>query len=131
MKHPSPPSVFISYALADRTQVKKLFDELKSVGVIGQRDQIVDHAKIIVKGPSRRDDVRKAIEDASKIIVIWSSGGAESEWVNYEIAMADALGKQIIVVVPKGERSPIPDQIAENTIFEMDSVGQLTPGSSD
>lgn len=130
--------VFVSYALADRTQIKKLLNELRVLGVVGQNDELIDHVKILMQAATEtaedgqvhgsdligatRSRIREAIKDVSKVIVIWSSGGAESQWVNYETAMANALGKEVIVIVPKGERSQIPDQIAENRIVEIDSV---------
>ena len=123
MNKSHPQSVFLAYALADRPQVKKLLGRLKVMGVMRDSDEIIDHAKIIVEGSgTRREEVRNAINKADKLVVVWSKGGAESAWVNYETAMADALGKEIVVLVPKGQRSELPSLIAENAVLEMDSI---------
>src|SRR5712691_5542650 len=96
-------SVFISYAMDDKPRIKKVIEELKTGQIIEEGDKIVDTSDIFVPGSSLRTQVRKAIEAASKVVVVWSGAGAESDWVNYETGMAEALAKPILVVVPKGE----------------------------
>jgi hypothetical protein len=54
--------------------------------------------QVLQPGVSIRDTVRKAIEDASSIVVLWTEAAARSANVNYELGMADALGKPIVLV---------------------------------
>jgi TIR domain-containing protein len=118
MKTSEPQSVFLSYALADRPQVKARLAGLKSTGTITKNESITDHSKIIMDSSANRNEIRKAIEKASRVIVIWSTSSAESAWVNYETGMADALGKKITIVVPKGSKYQIPDRIPRDEILE-------------
>ena len=118
-----PDFVFISYAAHDKSRVRKVIGELKVRGVLGERDKVVDTADLLLlPGLSIRGQVQKAIEDASKVIIIWSGAGAKSEWVNYETGMAEALGKPIFAVIPKGERSSLPIQLADTQVIELEDV---------
>ncbi len=117
MKTSEPQSVFLSYALADRPQVKSRVSGLRSSGTITENESITDHSKVIMDSSASRSEVRKAIEKASRVVVMWSSRSAESEWVNYETGMADALGKKITIVVPKDSQYQIPDRIPRDEIL--------------
>jgi hypothetical protein len=57
----------------------------------------------LVPGSSIREGIREGIESASMVIVVWRREASAS--VNYETAMADALDKPIVLVVPEGEPS--------------------------
>jgi hypothetical protein len=115
-------SVFISYADRDKSRVRKVIGELKLRGVLSERDKVIDAKGLLVPGSNARDQVQKAIEDASKVIVIWSGAGAESAWVNYEAGMAEALGKPIFVVLGKGERSGLPIDLSDTQVIELEDV---------
>jgi hypothetical protein len=114
-------TVFISHAANDKSRIKKVIGELRSKGIVQSDDEIVDHSNIL-PGADWRNEVHKAIEGASKVVVVWPAGSAESPRAYYESAMAEALDKPIIVVVAKGQRSLVPDQLNENTVLELDSV---------
>jgi hypothetical protein len=71
----------------------------------------IDDTRLLCKTPTReedlpvkhgalRDQVRARIQSASKLIVIWGTASANSQWVKYEIGLADVLGKPIIAVIP-------------------------------
>jgi hypothetical protein len=115
-------SVFLSYAANDKSRVPKVVGELKLRGVLGERDKVIDSTSLFVSGFSVRDQVQKAIEGASKVIVIWSGHGAKSEWVNYETGMADALGKPIFVVIQKGERANLPMHLTDTQVIELEDA---------
>ena len=55
-----------------------------------------------------REDIRKQIQSATKVIVIWGSASANSSWVNYELGLADALRKPILVVMPVNDATELP-----------------------
>lgn len=118
----SAHKVFISHAFRDPRHLRKLMGELRSKGVVDPSDEIIDISAAVDTGGSVRGQVRKAIESASKVIVVWGEGDADSEWVNYESGMADALEKPIIIVIPKGQKSRIPTQLIENTVLELENV---------
>ena len=114
--------IFISYAMGDRPRIEKVIAELKVRGVVREGDKIMEPTKEFVPGSSIRGELRKAIQAASKVVV-WSGAGAESQWVNYETGMAAALGKPIIVVVPKGVASRIPANLADIQVIELPNDG--------
>jgi hypothetical protein len=115
-------SVFVSYALDDRSRIPKVLDQLKARGVLSPREKVVDTSTIVVAGSTWRGQIRKAIENASKFVVIWSDAADTSDWVNYETGMAEALGKPILVVVPKGEISRVPGNLKETQIIEIEEI---------
>ncbi len=49
-----------------------------------------------------REVIKKQIQSASKVVVIYTSNTESSQWVNYEVGIADALDKPVIVVGAKG-----------------------------
>jgi hypothetical protein len=103
MKSRKPSQVFVSHAKADASRVKGILKGLVSTGVLHQADQVFNEKDLPSGHRSLRDEVRKQIQAASKVIVVWGPNSATSQWVNYEIGLADALGKPIIFVVPKDE----------------------------
>jgi succinyl-CoA synthetase alpha subunit len=115
-------NVFLSYASEDKLLIRKVLDQLKAKGVLSPREKVVDISAIAVPGSSMRRQVREAIENASKFVVVWNDTALTSDWVNYEIGMAEALGKPILVVVPKGETSRIPGNLKETQVIEMEEI---------
>jgi hypothetical protein len=115
-------SVFISYAQDDKSRIRKVIGELRSRGIVKEGDEITYAPEIFVPGSSIRGQVRKAIEASSKVVLVWSGAGAESDWVNYEAGMAEALGKPIVVVIPKGGMPRIPSNLDGIEILELENV---------
>jgi hypothetical protein len=113
---------FLSYAYDDKSRISNVVKELKSKGIVEAHDKITETSEIFVPGVSVRGQVRKAIEAASKFVVVWSVAGGKSDWVNYEIGMAEALGKPILVIVPKGEISQLPNSLKHSQIIELENV---------
>jgi hypothetical protein len=114
-------SVFLSYAFHDKTKIQKVLDKLTARGILSPREVWVD-SSAIVAGSSWRGQIREAIESASKFVVVWTDEADTSDWVNYETGMAEALGKPILVVVPKGETSRIPGNLKETQIVEIEDI---------
>lgn len=112
-------SVFISYAIGDKSRIKKVIRKLMSQGIVDEGEKVTDISDID-PGSSVRLQVRSAIEAASKVVVVWSDTGSGSDWVNYEAGMAEALGKPIFVVVPKGQGGRLPHNFADTQIIELD-----------
>jgi hypothetical protein len=115
-------SVFLSYARDDKSKIRKVIRELKSKGIVTPYDAIIDPPEIVDVGANWSGDVREAIARASKFVVVWSAAAGASGWVNYETGMADALGKAILVAVPKGAAARIPANLRERQVIELDSI---------
>jgi hypothetical protein len=71
------------------------------------------------------EDVRTVIRDriarSDTFLLVWSQSAAESAWVQYEVGMAQALGKPILVVLIGGDPSKLPGDLAETQHVELDT----------
>ena len=117
-------SVFISYAMENEPRIAKVIGQLKSKGIVTKNDKIIHASDIFVTGSSIRATVRKAIKDASKVIVVWSGAATDSDWVNYEAGMAEAFGKPIFMVVPKRETLRLPRNLENVQIVELETAAE-------
>lgn len=115
-------SIFLSYAIDDKPRIGQVLAELKSRGIVEAHDDVVVDSEVFAVGSDWRRQVRKAIEGASKFVVIWSVAAGKSEWVNYETGMAEALGKPILIVVPKGEASRLPSNLKDIQAIELEDA---------
>jgi hypothetical protein len=115
-------SVFVSYSKDDEPHIKEVISELKSRGIVEENDKIIYGPDVIAPGSSFRAQIRQAIEAASKVVVVWSGTGAGSGQVNYETGMAEALGKPILIVVPKKGASTLPKELENIQIVELENV---------
>jgi hypothetical protein len=88
--------VFVSYDSRDAARVEDMLALLRDRGLVSGTDVVTDQS--LEPGVSLRDTVRKAIQDASSIVVMWTEAAAQSANVNYELGMADAVGKPIVLV---------------------------------
>jgi hypothetical protein len=68
--------------------------------------QIFDPHKSVKAGDDARAIIRDQMMSASKVVVIVSPDTANSHWVNYEVGMASALGKAIVVMGSKENPAP-------------------------
>jgi hypothetical protein len=115
-------SVFLSYAFRDKPRIKKVIKELKAMGAVKEDDEIIDSAEMFEPGTSVRAQVREAIDAASKVVIVWSGSAAGSGWVNYETGMAEALGKSILIAVPKGEAMRLPSNLEGIRVVELETI---------
>ena len=109
-------SVFVSYALSDSARVQHTLALLRDRGLVSGMDVVTDQA--LEKGASMRDTVRKAIEDATSIVVLWTDAAAQSANVYYELGMADALGKPIVLVNLDGPHR-IPRELSNVQVVDL------------
>lgn len=111
--------IFVSYAPRDRSWVPQVLDQLKEQKLLSADDNVfLDHQDFSA-GDSFRDAARAAIAAADTVVVLWSPAAAESKWVNYELAMADALGKHLLVVSPRGSRTDLPIDMRSVEMLEL------------
>lgn len=91
--------VFFSYSFADAQFAKTIKSKLgQLIAQIPDSPQILDVQSNIKAGADVRKTIREAIESADAVVVLSSATSDSSEWVNYEAAMADALGKPMFFV---------------------------------
>src|SRR6266576_5060378 len=91
-------NVFISYAHSDRKEAERLVKALRAGSIAGWLDKAD-----IAAGNSIPSAVRDALKRSSAVVVLLSPRALQSEWVQFEIGAAEALGKKIVPVLVSGE----------------------------
>jgi hypothetical protein len=96
--------VFISYSRNDterlknvRHEMEKAFARWLNTGALKQPELLVDSSTDMEPGESWRKKIRDAIEKCNVFVALWTARAAASDWVQYEMAMADALNKRLVV----------------------------------
>lgn len=56
----------------------------------------------LAAGADIRQSIKSAIQEANTVVVISSKSSDLSPWVNYEVGLADALGKELLIVEQNG-----------------------------
>ena len=96
--------IFVSYSHEDRKYLEGLKEVLQEHGIVeGDEVSIIDpFSGVISVGEDIREAIKREIQSSSKVVIIHTSNTSSSQWVNYEVGMADALDKPIIVVGTRG-----------------------------
>ena len=96
--------IFVSYSHKDKNYLEGLKEVLIEHGIVeGDEVSIIDpFSGVFSTGEDIRESIKREIQSASKVVIIHTSNTNSSQWVNYEVGMADALGKPIIVVGTRG-----------------------------
>lgn len=96
--------VFISYSIQDtafaelvKTKIKEL---LPNHNV--EATEVFDVRTDLKAGADIRQSIKSAIEAASTVVVVSSKSSDISPSVNYEVGLADALGKELVFIERKG-----------------------------
>jgi hypothetical protein len=96
--------VFISYSRDDGDMMRRVRDTLAAEGMTIWIDE-----HLTAGTPSWRAEIEKAIENASAMIVLLSPTAKRSEWVNNEIAYAQAHEIAIFPLLVRGDdRDAVP-----------------------
>jgi hypothetical protein len=79
--------VFISYRRQERQRVEALAQKLRAIG----SDVWFDTR--LASGDSFDEEIAKQIQGARTVLVAWTPGAVESDWVRSEAALARSAGK--------------------------------------
>jgi hypothetical protein len=119
-------SIYISYARRDASKVDFILKNLVARGYIKEGDRILKEDLLPQKHRSLREGVKRTIQLASKVVVLWDAASASSQWVNYEIGIADALEKPIIAVVQKKSGIALPLNLRHVQVVSLIDDDSLT-----
>ena len=98
--------IFVSYASEDLERVKPL------VAALSERGWTVWWDRELVAGPSFDEEIEKAIESASCVVVVWSEHSIGSRWVRTEAN--EGLDRDILVPLCIDDvRPPLAFRIAQ------------------
>lgn len=118
--------IFVSYSHEDRKYLDGLKEILQKHGVVeGDEVSIIDpFSGVFSAGEDIRESIKKEIQSASKVVIIYTSNSASSQWVNYEVGMADALNKPVIVVGTRGSgKTTLLSALKHIQLIEIDDKG--------
>lgn len=118
--------VFISYAHQDRRFVEALKTRLGDI--LKEPLQSLDVFDVqfrINAGENIRGAIQSAMREASTVVIVSSPDSDASPWVSYEAGLADALGKNVVVVGRKGScKSALLERLFQTARFvEVDEKG--------
>lgn len=107
--------IFISYSQSDQKEAKRLVAALRSTDIVGWLD-----AADIAAGASIPSAIRNALLESSAMVVLLSPSALQSNWVQFEIGAAEALGKKIIPVIISGSlaESGIPEILKDRKVID-------------
>lgn len=114
-----PEKVFLSYASPDRAFAQLLKPRLKSL--LATEAEPVDLFDLEI-GEGRAEDLRRgvrlAIGEASTVVVVSSPESEISDWVNYEVGLADAFEKRMVFVGRRGaDQTALLRRITQEPIY--------------
>lgn len=120
---PKHRRVFISYSHKELPGVDTIVTRLRRQGVLKENDEVLGTTEFGNRHTELRQTVRRQIESASHVVLIWDSETAKSQWVNYEIGLADALGKPIVAVTTGKKNVPVPAMLSNLQVINLKTDG--------
>jgi len=118
--------VFISYAHQDRAFVETLKTRLGDIlAEPVQALDVLDVQSSVGPGENIRDAIQSAMREASTVVIVSSPASDSSQWVSYEAGLADALGKDVVIVGRRGTgKSDLLRRLVDTARFvEVDETG--------
>ena len=118
------PRVFLSHCRRDANLAAGIASELRKHGVETVLDESIAPA----------DDFRRTIKSAIRradafVIVVTSPDVAASSWTSYELGMAEALGKPILLLLSQNHSAAqLPSDLAGLPIVAFDPERPETVG---
>lgn len=111
------PSVFISYSRRDAELGRRLEMALKHVGL-----EALNPARELQPGEDWRKSIQSAIKRSDVVITLVSTPQSlRSSWTSYEVGVAEALGKRVMLLLPsKYSVAELPADFASTPIVEFD-----------
>lgn len=88
---PARPTVFLSYARADRAQATKLAGALEEAGLVVWWDTLIEGGAAFARS------IEAALESCDAVIVVWSGTSVTSDWVLDEAGKGRDLRKLVPV----------------------------------
>jgi nucleoside 2-deoxyribosyltransferase len=112
----SKPHIFISHTRRDAHLVESIREALQRRGlnVFTESD--------LRPGDRWREAIQSAIRQSDAVIMLVASPeNALSSWMSYEVGMAEALGKRVMVLLRNQHSvTELPEEVAANQIVDFD-----------
>jgi nucleoside 2-deoxyribosyltransferase len=113
----SKRSVFISYSSSDTEMAARVQSALENLGL-----KVVNPARELWAGADWRNQLQSAIKRSDAMIALASAPQSlSSSWTSYEVGMAEALGKRVILLLPdKYPVTELPADFASTQVVDFD-----------
>ena len=111
------PTVFLSYGTRDKSSAALVRRALTALKI-----SVFDSGSDVKAGENWRDVIQRAIRAVDLVVVVVeSTDGAASSWVSYEIGMAEALRKPVVILASHNfAPSDMPDDLAAYRVLSFD-----------
>jgi hypothetical protein len=114
--------VFISYAWNDQHLAQNTIRQLCKKGWLSNDDLTnIDSPEESNKGDYIRNQIKERIQKSDIVILVWSKQAAKSPWVQYEVGMAQALDRPILIAWADDSAPELPTEIEENQVVRLDA----------
>ena len=95
--------VFLSYAYEDAGLVRAVTHRLPGLLRINAKNlEVFDALTGVHVGENIRERIKIEMKKAGTVVFFSSPNSDKSQWVSYEAGMAEALGKNVVIVGEKG-----------------------------
>lgn len=112
--------IFLSHAIPDKEKVASIAEKLQQRWSHDKEQVvIVDPVNETPVSEDLRKRIRQGIQDSDEVVVVWTTATAAHGLVNYELGMADALGKPIVVVTPDKSAPELPGRIRVSQVIRL------------
>jgi nucleoside 2-deoxyribosyltransferase len=109
--------LFISHAHRDTEIARAFAREFEHLGFV-----TFSPSQDIVPGENWRDAIRHHIKGSDGLVLVMASPeAAASSWMSYEAGMAEALGKDVIVLASQNRAlNEVPSEFRSNRVISFD-----------
>ena len=113
------PRVFLSYGLRDKSSAASMRQALKA-----QKLSVFDSVRDVKATDNWRDAIQGAIRASDLVVVVTASAdGADSGLAAYEIGIADALGKPVVILASHNfALSDLPADFSSYRVLSFDPL---------
>lgn len=112
-------NIFLSYAIQDQGKLGDVMNKLLEPELCGGNELLVVNHDT-EEFEDARTEIKQSMADADAVVIVWTPASARSSWVNYEVGMADALEKPIIVVRPDKNPPALPASLKSSDVQIVD-----------
>jgi TIR domain-containing protein len=121
MKSVAHKTAFISFAWHDRKLARNTVRQLREKGLIEKECvESIDCPEKLPETAALRKVIEEQIRGSDMLVLVWSKQAARSPWVQYEVGMAKALERPILVAWADKSAPSLPAEIGENEIVKLE-----------
>jgi DNA-binding NarL/FixJ family response regulator len=110
--------VFVSYSFPDRDLAELIKDSMRSTANFMSLLELPEPEAWL--GQDARNVIQRQIAQSDSFILLWTIDAAQSPWVQYELGVANALNKPIVIVDAGGASTDLPGELYQAPRVRLD-----------